>query len=103
MQTEDASVANMNSTQQRMTTLASASKSASGQTAAIQVTNEMLLTLSGQLRDQQAAELATQRSLAMEQSEEAADYQRNKQLMARATSDAEITYDVAPISDPFGD
>jgi P-type conjugative transfer protein TrbJ len=101
VQTQDASVANMDPTQARMSELASASQSAPGQTSAIQVTNEMLVTLSGQLRDQQSAELATQRSLALQQSEEAAEYARNQELVARATRDADTTYDVTPVSDPF--
>ena len=101
IQMQDASVANMDSTQQRMSDLASASRSAPGQTAATQVTNEMLVTVSGQLRDQQAAELATQRSIALQQAEEAAEYERNKELVARATRDAETTYDVPPVTGPF--
>ena len=101
VQVQDASVANMDSTQQRMSELASASRSAPGQTAATQVTNEMLVTLSGQLRDQQAADLALQRSFALQQSEEAAEYERNKELVARASRDAQTTYDVAPATGPF--
>ena len=101
IQMQDASVANMDSTQQRMSDLASASRSAPGQTAATQVTNEMLVTVSGQLRDQQAAELALQRSLALQQAEEAAEYERNKELVARVSRDATTTYDVPPVTGPF--
>ena len=101
VQTQDASVANMDATQQRMSDLATASQNAPGQTAATQVTNQMLVTLSGQIRDQQTAELATQRTLALQQSEEAAEYQRNREIVNRLTADAETTYDVAPVSDPF--
>jgi len=101
VQVQDASVANMDATQQRMGELASASRSAPGQTGATQVTNEMLVTVSGQLRDQQAAELATQRSIAMQQSQEASEYERNKELVARATRDAQTHYDVPPVTGPF--
>jgi len=101
VQTQDASVANMDATQQRMSDLADASQQAPGQTAATQVTNQMLVTLSGQIRDQQTAELANQRSLALQQSEEAAEYERNKELVARVTSDAETSYDVPPVNEPF--
>jgi P-type conjugative transfer protein TrbJ len=101
IQMQDASVASMDGTQQRMSDLASASQNAPGQTAAIQATNEMLVTISAQLRDQQTAELATQRSLALEQSEESAEYERNKELVNRATWDSQTTYDVAPVSEPF--
>lgn len=102
IQMQEASVASMSGTQQRMSDLATASQNAPGETAAIQATNEMLVTLSAQLQDQQAAELATQRSLALQQSEESAEYVRNQELVNRATSDAQTTYDVAPVTEPFG-
>ena len=101
VQVQDASVANMDATQERMNELASASRSAPGQTAATQVTNEMLVTVSAQLRDQQATELATQRTIALQQSQDAAEYERNKELVARATRDANTSYDVPPVTGPF--
>lgn len=101
VQVQDASVANMDATQQRMGELASASRSAPGQTAATQVTNEMLVTVSGQFRDQQTAELANQRAAALQQAQEAAEYERNKELVARATSDAQTVYDIPPVNGPF--
>ena len=101
VQTQDASVANMDATQQRMSELASASQAAPGQTAATQVNNQMLVTISGQLRDQQAAALATQRALALQQSQEAAEYDRNQEIVARVTRDADASYDVPPVNDPF--
>lgn len=61
----------------------------------------MLVTVSGQLRDQQAAELATQRATALQQAQEAAEYERNKELVARATRDAQTNYDVPPVTGPF--
>ena len=101
VQVQDASVANMDATQQRMSDLASASRSAPGQTAATQVTNEMLVTVSGQLRDQQTAELANQRALSLQQAQEAAEYERNKELVARVTRDSNTVYDVPPVNGPF--
>lgn len=101
VQVQDASVANMDATQQRMSELASASRSAPGQTAATQVTNEMLVTVSGQLRDQQTVELANQRAAALQQAQEAAEYERNKELVARATRDSTTVYDVPPVNGPF--
>lgn len=101
VQMQDASVANMDATQQRMSDLATASQNAPGQTAATQVTNQMLVTVSGQLRDQQAAELAAQRALALQQAQDAAEDSRNKELVARATRDATAVYDVQPVSGPF--
>ena len=101
VQVQDASVANMDTTQSRMSKLASASRSAPGQTAATQVTNEMLVTVSAQLRDQQATELAAQRALALQQSQEASEYERNKELVARATRDSTTVYDLSPVPEPF--
>jgi conjugal transfer/entry exclusion protein len=101
MTVQNASVASMDGTQQRMDQLASASRSAAGQTAAVQATNEMLVTLSAQLRDQQAATLALERSLALQQARDAADDQRAAEVARRADLDADTTYDVEPVPDPF--
>lgn len=101
VQVQDASVSNMDATQQRMSELANASQSAPGQTAATQVTNQMLVTLSAQLRDEQAAALASQRSLALKRAQDAAEDSRNRELIARATRDAAIVYPVQPVSGPF--
>ena len=101
IQMQEASVASMAGAQQRMNDLSVASRNAPGQTAAIQATNEMLVTISAQLQNQQATELATQRSLALQQSEEAAEDQRNQELVNRATWDAQTNFDIAPIAEPF--
>jgi conjugal transfer/entry exclusion protein len=101
MTVQNASVAAMDGTQQRMDQLATASRTAAGQTAAVQATNEMLVTLSAQLRDQQAATLALERSLALRQARDAADDQRAAEVARRADRDADTTYDVEPVSDPL--
>ena len=102
MQAQNASVEAMTGTAQRMAELAEASQDAPGQKAAIQVTNQMLVTLSAQLRSGQAATLAHQRSIAIKQAERAAWRERNQELIRRATYDAHTDYDVPPVADPFG-
>lgn len=101
MQVQNASVEAMAGTEQRMTDLAVASESAPGEKAAVQVTNEMLVTLSAQLREQQAATLALQRATASQDAEDAANHERQRELMRRATRDARTQYDVAPVRTAF--
>jgi len=101
MQTQNASVESMEGTAQRMAELAAESHNAPGQKAAIQVTNEMLVTLSAQLRDQQVTAIAIQRAAAVEQAEEAAWYERNKELVRRVSHDAQTDYDVRPARSTF--
>lgn len=101
MQTQNASVESMEGAAQRMAELAAASRNAPGQKAATQVTNEMLVTLSAQLRDQQATAIAIQRAAAVEQAEEAAWYERNKELVRRVSHDARTEYDVRPARSAF--
>jgi len=101
MQVQNASVAAMAGTEQRMAELASASESAPGEKAAVQVTNEMLVTLSAQLREQQAATLALQRATASQNAEEAAEHERNKELRRRAARDADTEFDVPPVRTAF--
>lgn len=102
MQTQSASVEAMTGTAQRMGELAEASQNAPGQKAAIQVTNQMLVTLSAQLRDQQATAIAAQRAEAIETAEEAAWHERNQEIVRRLTRDAHTAYDVPPVVEPFG-
>ncbi len=101
MQVQNASVEAMAGTEQRMADLAAASESAPGEKAAVQVTNEMLVTLSAQLREQQAATLAVQRAAASQAAEEAAEHERNQELRRRASRDALTEYDLAPIRTAF--
>jgi len=101
MQVQNATVEAMAGTERRMADLASASQSAPGEKAAVQVTNEMLVTLSAQLREQQAAVLALQRAAAARDAEEAADHERNEELGRRATCDALTEYDVPPVRVAF--
>lgn len=101
MQVQNASVEAMAGTEQRMADLALASESAPGEKAAVQVTNEMLVTLSAQLREQQAATLALQRATASQDAEDAAEHERNKELVRRATRDARKRYDVPPVRAAF--
>lgn len=101
MEMQNVSVESMTDTADRMTQLASASQQAPGQKAAVQVTNEMLVTLSAQLRDQHAATIATQRATAAAHAEEAAEFERNKELIRRATRDADAQYDVSPVRSAF--
>lgn len=101
MTVQNAAIAAMDGTQQRMDALAAASRTAAGQTAAVQATNEMLVTLSGQIRDQQAATLALERSLALQQARDAADDGRAAEVARRADADADATYDVETVPDPF--
>ena len=101
MQVQNASVETMAGTEQRMSDLAAASESAPGEKAAQQVTNQMLVTLSAQLRDQQAAMLAQQRVTASQNAQESAEQERNKELIRRATRDAQTDYDVQPIRAAF--
>lgn len=102
METQNVSVEAMEGTAERMAKLAAASENAPGQKAALQVTNEMLVTLSAQLRDQQATAIATQRAAAIEQAEEAAWYERNKELIRRVTHDSRTDYTLTAASSPFG-
>jgi len=101
MQVQNASVEAMAGTERRMADLAVASNSAPGEKAAVQVTNEMLVTLSAQLREQQAATLTVQRAMASQDAEEAAEHERNKELLHRASRDARTEYDVPPVRTAF--
>ena len=102
LQMQNASVETMQGAQQRMAQLAGASKRSPGQKATQQVTNEMLVTISAQLRDQQAAMLAWQRAAALREAEEAAWYERNKELVRRVTRDARHEPSLQPVRHPFG-
>jgi len=101
MQVQNASVEAMEGNAQRMSELATASRNAPGTKAAQQVTNEMLVALSAQLREQQAAEIAAQRLEAMEQAELSSWQQRNAELLSRMQRDARTRYSVKPVRSPF--
>ena len=101
IQMQNASVESMQGAQERMAQLAAASQNTPGQKATQQVTNEMLVTLSAQMRDQQAATLAMQRSSALREAEEAAWHERNKELVRRLMRDARDEPSLQPVHHPF--
>lgn len=102
MQMQNASVEAMTGTAQRMSELAAASRTAPGQKAAAQVTNELLVALGAQFRSQHTSTLALQRSMAIEQAEAAAWRERNQEMIRRVTRDAHLDRAVRPIRNPFG-
>lgn len=101
IRTQEASVQAMTGNANRMAQLAAASQNAPGQKAATQVTNQMLVTLSAQLRDQQAAAVADQRTRAIKTAQNAAWRQRNHEVIHRLTRDAHTHYNVQPVNNPF--
>ncbi len=84
MNAQNETGAAMEKNAERMEELASENQTVEGQKAAVQVTNEMLSTVSGQIQDLHATQIAHQRQEAIDRAEDASARERAIELRRRA-------------------